>query len=121
MIKRVFAIAMLCAAYMPAQAMKEYQLQCPERDVMTILHTNYLITTLKWGSSFIISHPTVRYSDNNIKYKIYNFLNGDSLVKTAGDNKHYYFVYKNGHKVECNKIKETELEITKLPRVHNVG
>lgn len=121
MIKKIIIITQLFAACFPALAMKEYQLQCPEGKKMTILHTNYLISTLKWGSHFIISHPAIRYSDNNVKYKIYNFLNGDSLVKTMGDNRHYYFIYKNGDRVECNKLNETELEITKLPVVHNMG
>lgn len=121
MIKKAFTITVLFAACFPAFAMKEYQLKCPEGEKMTILRTNYLISTLKRGSHFIISHPTIRYRDNDVNYKIYNFLNGDSLVKTTGDNEHYYFIYKNGDKVECNKLSETELEITKLPIVHDVG
>ncbi|MGM0936045.1 MAG: hypothetical protein ACQEWL_05420 [Pseudomonadota bacterium] len=121
MIKKAFTITLLLAVCFPAFAMKEYQLQCPEGEKMTILHTNYLISTLKRGSLFILSHPAIRHSDNNVKYKIYNFLNGESLVKTTGNNKHYYFIYKNGDRVECNKLNETELEITKLPIVHNVG
>ncbi|MGI3430274.1 hypothetical protein [Providencia stuartii] len=121
MLKKGISIAMLCAICLPVQAMKEYDLKCPERGVMTVLHTNYLISTLKWGSRFIVSHPAISYNEHNVNYKIYNFLNGNSLVKKAGDHKRYYFIYKDGEKVECTKIGEAELEITKLPIVHNVG
>lgn len=115
MAKVITIFVLLYSMSLPTYAMKTYQLDCPDRGIMTVLHTNYLITTLKWGSEFFVSRPTIRYRKEDARYNIYDFLNGDSLIKTLGDNKRYYFIYKDGDRVECHKQSETQLVITQLP------
>lgn len=53
MAKVITIFVLLYSMSLPTYAMKTYQLDCPDRGIMTVLHTNYLITTLKWGSEFL--------------------------------------------------------------------
>ncbi|TDB59081.1 hypothetical protein C5467_09485 [Photorhabdus khanii subsp. guanajuatensis] len=86
----------------PINAMKQYTLNCQGRSEMTVMHTNYRITTLKWDDDFIVSPSPTKLFNKNEKKLVYQFMNGDMMIVNSENEKHY-FIYNQKKEVECHK------------------
>ncbi|RAX07904.1 hypothetical protein CKY10_17135 [Photorhabdus sp. HUG-39] len=86
----------------PVNAMKQYTLNCQGRSEMTIMHTNYRITTLKWDDDFIVSPSPTKLFNKNRKKLVYQFMNGDMMIVDYESEKHY-FIYNKKKRLNVTK------------------
>lgn len=97
---------------MNAYAMMGIELDCMKKGKLTILHTNYRISTMKNGDDFHVSPGVERKMIGGFRYDIYHFLNGDMYIHIITNNNirdSHIVIFNDGEKIKCkmHKIENT--------------
>lgn len=94
-----------------ANAMAEIELNCIDKGMVTIFHTDYRISTMKNGDNFYVSPGVNRKTIKGIQYNIYQFLNGDIYINNSYSN---VIIFNDGGKIECKKTRIKNVHVTNL-------
>lgn len=94
-----------------ANAMAEIELDCKDKGMVTIFHTNYRISTMKNSDDFYVSPGVNRKTIKGIQYNIYQFLSGDTYINNGYS---HVMIFNDGEKIECKKTRTKNVHITNL-------
>lgn len=94
-----------------ASAMAEIELDCIDKGMVTIFHTDYRISTMKNGDDFYVSPSLIRKTIKGIQYNIYQFVSGDIYINNGYS---HIMIFNDGEKIECKKIRTKNVHVTNL-------